>query len=588
MAILIDRVRVHNFRSLRDVEVSLAPMTLLVGMNNAGKTSFLKALHLALGGDRRVITREDVFALPEGEQESTEILIDCRIVPVDDNGERLEEFGESWETNDLASLVRFDSEQMPFVGIRTRIAFDSMRNDFEFKRLLLNDWVPRNDWITQPVPNTSAPRFENIVSFLIDAQRDLVGDLRSRTSYVGRLLSNLEISSEDAREIEEKLAELNNDIVSRSEVMTHLRDILEHLSKTVPASHGAVDVVPISKKLRDITKGVEVNFQDSDSSSFPLDYHGMGTRSWASLLTYKAYVSWLENQAANNRPPRPFHPILALEEPEAHLHPNAQRQLYQQLADATGQKIVSTHSPFVATQADLSSIRHFQKAGSETSVSELDVSEWDPEDVRKLAREVLNTRGELLFARAMILFEGETEEQALPIFASKYFCCDPFDFGLVFVGVGGDGKYLPFLRLAETLSIPWFIFSDGEEPAKEAVRNALEKIDVTLPSSAVEILPDGASIEKYLIDEGYRPELEEMLLEECANEYHQQAKKTELEDLSDEQILTEIQRAKTKWAPRWSRIISELDDDRRIPTAIKNVLGAIADNLSIEVSGGTS
>ena len=53
MGILVDKVRVHNFRSLRDVEVSLAPMTLLVGMNNAGKTSFLKALHLALGGDRR-------------------------------------------------------------------------------------------------------------------------------------------------------------------------------------------------------------------------------------------------------------------------------------------------------------------------------------------------------------------------------------------------------------------------------------------------------------------------------------------------------------------------------------------------------
>ena len=66
-------MRVHNFRSLRDVEVSLTPVTLLVGMNNAGKTSFLKALHLALGGDRRVITREDVFAFPEGEQEGASL-----------------------------------------------------------------------------------------------------------------------------------------------------------------------------------------------------------------------------------------------------------------------------------------------------------------------------------------------------------------------------------------------------------------------------------------------------------------------------------------------------------------------------------
>lgn len=52
MGILVDRVRISNFRSLRNVEVALSPITVLVGMNNSGKTSFLKALHLSLGADR--------------------------------------------------------------------------------------------------------------------------------------------------------------------------------------------------------------------------------------------------------------------------------------------------------------------------------------------------------------------------------------------------------------------------------------------------------------------------------------------------------------------------------------------------------
>jgi predicted ATP-dependent endonuclease of OLD family len=41
-----------------------------------------------------------------------------------------------------------------------------------------------------------------------------------------------------------------------------------------------------------------------------------------------------------------FFPIVAAEEPEAHLHPNAQRTLYKQLTDIKGQTIISSHSPY--------------------------------------------------------------------------------------------------------------------------------------------------------------------------------------------------------------------------------------------------
>ena len=74
----------------------------------------------------------------------------------------------------------------------------------------------------------------------------------------------------------------------------------------------------------------------------------------------------------------------------------------------------------------------------------------------------MNTRGDILFARALVFFEGETEEQALPDFAEKRWGKHPNDLGFSFVGVGGSGNYLPFLRMAESFKIPWFIFSDGE------------------------------------------------------------------------------------------------------------------------------
>jgi putative ATP-dependent endonuclease of OLD family len=47
MNILIKTVRIAGFRGLKNIEIALEQTTILTGMNNTGKTSFLKALHLS-------------------------------------------------------------------------------------------------------------------------------------------------------------------------------------------------------------------------------------------------------------------------------------------------------------------------------------------------------------------------------------------------------------------------------------------------------------------------------------------------------------------------------------------------------------
>ncbi|MCD5425139.1 MAG: ATP-binding protein [Methanosarcinaceae archaeon] len=49
MSILIKTVRIKGFRGLENIEVDLEQVTVLIGMNNSGKTSFLKAIQIALG-----------------------------------------------------------------------------------------------------------------------------------------------------------------------------------------------------------------------------------------------------------------------------------------------------------------------------------------------------------------------------------------------------------------------------------------------------------------------------------------------------------------------------------------------------------
>ena len=76
----------------------------------------------------------------------------------------------------------------------------------------------------------------------------------------------------------------------------------------------------------------------------------------------------------------------------------------------------------------------------------------------------------------MVFFEGETEEQALPIFAKHYFGKSAVEMGVDFVGVGSCNSYLPFLRFAESLNIPWLILSDAEEITVERVKKQFSKL----------------------------------------------------------------------------------------------------------------
>ena len=90
--------------------------------------------------------------------------------------------------------------------------------------------------------------------------------------------------------------------------------------------------MPFTKKLRDLNKGIKINY-----SQFSIEYHGMGTRSWSSLLILKAFI--LQNMKLAHDSQVAYYPIIAIEEPESHLHPNAQKKLYSQINNIIGQKI---------------------------------------------------------------------------------------------------------------------------------------------------------------------------------------------------------------------------------------------------------
>ncbi|MES9665783.1 ATP-dependent nuclease [Bacillus nitratireducens] len=589
MRILIKEVRLRNFRSLENVNVELDKVTILVGANNMGKTTFLKALELVLGKEKSYVKKEDIFISPnEGYDIERNAYIDVLIIPTNENGERENSFAIEWQEH-FGQLIRIDENDKESLPLRTIIKYDKSKGEYITSRWVLENWEKDPDrWIdTEIFGELQENKLENIPMLFLDAQRDIVREIKDSKSYWGLLTSNAGIPSEVTSEIEEELEKINQKVISKSEILLHFQTILGKLNDINIGPDNGVQLTPITKKLRDLYRGIDVQFKDSESESFPLEFHGMGTRSWATLLTFHSYVSWLDKINRENN--RPFSCILALEEPESHLHPQAQRQILQQIQKFEGQRIVSTHSPYIVALSDLSSIRHFSKNGSATNVSKIKVDNLNGGDMEKIKREVMNTRGELLFSRAIVLFEGPTEELAFPMFFYEYFGKHPYELGINFVGVGGKGaRYTPFINVAKGLVINWYIFSDGEQDVIRELDSALQNVQCSINDNNVFVIEDGKNFEGYLLGD-YAVEIEELIkemkLENIQNEEY--AARIRSNEYSFEDMQKELKKSKTKYGPLLASKITAIENtSRRIPQKIRNLFEQIERDLGIRRRDG--
>lgn len=515
--IVVKEVRVRNYRCLRSVDVELDLLTVLIGQNNAGKTSFLNALFAAIGAGQRIISGDDVFLQKTEVSASKDrvIAIDILIRPTDEQGKIVDVFPQGSPWLELWGLgVVQDEDERDLVAIRTQFKWNTIKGEYVLDRRFLKDWHKdgakwEDSKPVERVAAVSAQQIEPLAVYLLDAKRDIAEDLRTRSSFWSKMVEEHGLSAEDVQRIEEDLSEINKDIMESSDVLTHIQSHLKDFYETLSCDEDSVSITPLARHLRDLSRGMDVVLSTRGAPPFPLHRQGMGTRSLGTFFIFWAFTTWRQKQGSSSA----VHPMMALEEPETHLHPQAQRSLFRQIKRMPGQRIISTHSPYICGQSEIAHIRHFSKQAEETLVCRIDLGTGEKkltdEDLRKIDRQVMNTRGDMLFARALVFFEGETEEQALPDFAEKRWAKHPNDLGFGFVSVGGNGNYLPFLRMAESFKIPWFIFSDGEADTITAVNAALAAIGQSaIPNNPrVIVLLGGKKFETYIVTEASKDAL---------------------------------------------------------------------------------
>lgn len=512
MSIRLQSIRIKGFRGFKNIEVDFENATVLVGTNNSGKTTILKALQLALT-NTHFISNDD-FCYINDEIDDT-IIIDLLFLPLDNDDNITNEFTEDWADVFKTDRIGLSSDGNQIMAFRTIIK--EHNKTFRKKQYYIDQWEgfydDNTNWFDYPYETELSFYFDEIPFFYLDANRDILDDIKSKSSYLGRILSSLEFTPADKIKIERLISELNDATIESSDILSNLQETLEELDTAMDNPNNSVQLTPFTKKVRDLNKGIRINY-----SEFSMDYHGMGTRSWSSMLVLKSFLNLNQKFYSDND--KPYFPILAIEEPESHLHPNAQKKLYSQIQNIAGQKVISTHSTNIASSANLSEIRSVMRDNLRTKIGKLNLEELTDNEKWKIKRQVVNTRGELFFSKVVILCEGETEEQSLPLLIEKRMNIDYVSLGVNVIGINGGGNYFPFIYFCESLGIKWFILSDGEEPILRKIKKDVIKLqnlevtpaDFTLPSNIV-YFENEEDFEQHLINNDFVDEIHETLIE---------------------------------------------------------------------------
>jgi predicted ATPase len=160
--------------------------------------------------------------------------------------------------------------------------------------------------------------------------------------------------------------------------------------------------------------------------------------------------------------------FVLLDEPALNLHPTWQGAIRDWVLSAPGQFLLITHSPhLVPSGADdiKNVVRLTLTLGGATRSHRLDPKS-KPERLAKLVKELASSDARAaLFAKAVILVEGDTEIGALPAWFAKSATASrtgqPEKRDVALLSVAGDTNFETFLSYATSFGIPWSVVCDG-------------------------------------------------------------------------------------------------------------------------------
>lgn len=470
----ISEIKIYNFRNFKSKVVFLNDgINVIIGHNNAGKTNLIKALSLVVDSEKSKRLNVDDFnkniSLKELKENPPKISISAIIKKGNDE-----------TPDDLVTianwLIKLDSSYEALLTYEYflpekkheeyRSALSELKEDnhgdlIKAWKIIEHDFIRYYSYkiwggnvINQTVADSES--LQKLDFQFLDAIRDVERDMQTGRNTLLRevfdFFMDYEIKKDDSKNPSEKLAKIKE----KKEAFSEKADVLiEDLTNRI--AEGKQEILSYAKKTGASFNKAKPNFEGSISENemysvlkliveyesgikIPASHNGLGYNNliYMSLLLAKmqvnADVKYLDNNAK-------VFTILAIEEPEAHLHPAMQYKFLKFLDENKADKkvrqiFVTTHSTHITSAVSLDEIICLHNEGGETNIG-YPAKVFPNEKSKKYVQRFLDaTKSDMLFAQKILFVEGIAEQLLMSIFAN-YLDVSLEDNHVAVINVGG-------------------------------------------------------------------------------------------------------------------------------------------------------
>ncbi len=472
----IDRIEIKNYRLLKNFKIDLQEdLSLVIGKNNTGKTSFLLLLNRFLKesnkfsfNDFNIETQKEIGKTIEKNNGKEYFSFSLKLYISYTKQDNLENISDlilnlSPEENILVLGFEYyiDKENIE----RAQIDFEAFKRKFTNKTSI--DFLKRKQFYSlyfkvrnkvlefNNEDNTidiEDKQIKKIINFeYISAKRDVTNEegekSLSKLSY--KIFNSTKASkTTDITELQQKLIKTDSDLDKTYE--DTFKEVLEDVKRFSYNPKESEILIKSNLEALNILKENTTVVYKHYGQLLPEDYNGLGYMNlFAMIFNIRIILDSFKKKNNDNEKQADIN-LFFIEEPEAHTHPQMQYVFIKNIKDLLKkeseelkclQTIVSTHSAHITSQSDFNDIKYFSKNGNNIIVKNLSELEniYGTEDEEKrnfqfLKQYLTLNKAELFFSDKLVLIEGDTERILLPAIMKK-------------IDIGNIGKenYIPLL-----------------------------------------------------------------------------------------------------------------------------------------------
>ncbi len=473
----LTELEVKNYKSIEEIDISFTNgINVIFGENGTGKTNIIKSILKILGPTYpgpNSFQKEDYFCL----------------------------------------------EQANEIFIKTTFQFDRSQPTIEWKkdhrdkfRLCFNGFEYINSEERESFCPLHIPPNREI--------RDLPGS--SKWTPIGRIIFELSKMIEKNTTIKTQFIEKMNECVSilrNSDEFSSFKENIEEYSKEQMGSRGEnvqIEIDLIDHKY--ILKTLQI-FEILGQNKYNITDGGQGIQSNVTIAALRAFSNISGGKF-----------FILIDEPEAYLHPLAQKalcQVLEKIAENGTQIIITTHSPYFISPNHLKGLTKVWINEGSTKCIKLDISNLVEKRLDRgiESATIQSTESRLqkmmnldvregLFAKKIVLCEGESESFSLEIWAEKE-GISLSKLGIAIVPSNGKFSMIDLAEFYESMNIPVYLIfdSDGSERDRRTRENHAKnnKWLLSFANTTQEEFPESVVNDLYCV---MSPDLESVLKNE--------------------------------------------------------------------------